>query len=77
MVDTSHAVSNTFVGIIAESVDEDIFKLRSQSHGFLLDAILCEQGDSFIQFLLFYVILPCICPLFKCCLFPTANGYIL
>ena len=52
MVDTRHVVSNTFVGVIAEFVDEDIFKLRSQSNGFLLDAILCEQGDSFITFLL-------------------------
>ena len=50
MVDTSKILSNTIVGVIAEFVDKDIFNLRSQSHGFLLDAILCEKGDSFITF---------------------------
>ena len=56
MVDTSKNLSNTIVGIIAEFVDEDIFKLRSQSHGFLLDAMLCEQGNSFISFLFFFIL---------------------
>ena len=42
--------------IEAEYVGKDIFQLQAQSPGFSLNAVLCEQGDPFILFLLFDIV---------------------